>query len=249
VAKAPEFPPLIDGRRVKAGQDPFRVAGRDALKGRAGAGDLYWGEDQDRLATALVLEPEVPPERCNDMLFVAMVAFGDCVGALAPPEVGVFYRWPQTILVNGAAVGTARLRIAPGRTETGAPDWLVVGLDAAIRFPKRVTDPGLYPDVTTLWEEGCGGMTRTELLESYSRHLKTWIFLWESEGVRPVRDAWLNRVEKLGKTIRIPYEGEELEGTFLGLDDDGNMLLKRGSETALLILGHALDRGAFELAV
>jgi BirA family transcriptional regulator, biotin operon repressor / biotin---[acetyl-CoA-carboxylase] ligase len=249
VARGPVFPPLIEGRPVKAGQDPFRIAGREALKGRAGAGDLFWSEDRDRLAVTLVLEPEVPPERCNDMLFVAMVAFGDCVGALAPPEVGVYYRWPQTILVNGGAVGTARLRIAPGRTETGAPDWLVVGLDAALRYPKQVTDPGLYPETTVLWEEGCHGLTRSELLESYARHLKTWIFLWESDGARPVRENWLGRAEKLGQTIRILYEGEELEGVFLGLDEEGNMLLKRSADTAVLILGHALDRGAFELAV
>jgi BirA family biotin operon repressor/biotin-[acetyl-CoA-carboxylase] ligase len=248
VAKSPDFPPLIEGHPVKPGTDPFRVASREALKGKAGAGDLYWSEDQDRLAMALVLEPEVAPERCNDMLFVAMVAFGDCVGALAPPEVGVYYRWPQAILVNGGQVGTARLGLAPGRTETGAPDWLVVGLDAAIRTPRHITDPGLYAERTTLWEEGCFGLTRTELLESCSRHLKTWLFLWESEGVRPVREAWLGRAPAMGETVRLTYEGEELEGAVLGLDDAGNLLLKRGQDTALLVLSHALDRGAFDLA-
>jgi BirA family transcriptional regulator, biotin operon repressor / biotin---[acetyl-CoA-carboxylase] ligase len=249
VAKAPELPPLLQGRRVKLGSDPFRVAARDALKHQAGAGDLYWSEDQARMSITLVLEPDVSDERCNDMLFVAMVAFGDAVGALAPPEIGVFYHWPQSILVNGAQVGAARLKLSLGRTEDGVPDWLVVGIDAVLKPRKGLPEPGYYKGKTSLWDEGCGNITRLELLESYARHLKTWIFEWESEGPRPVRERWMARLaHPPGETVRVHYEGAELEGTFLGLDDAGNMLMKHDGDTAVLVLRHALDLGAFELA-
>ena len=41
-------------------------------------------------------------------VFALMVAFGDAFGAIGPPEVGVFYRWPMGFVVNAALVGRAR---------------------------------------------------------------------------------------------------------------------------------------------
>ncbi|MBL6430641.1 MAG: hypothetical protein HPM95_03315 [Alphaproteobacteria bacterium] len=50
------------------------------------AGDLVWSRRTDVVSLALVLEPEVPPDRAVEMLFLAMVAANDALGAITPPR-------------------------------------------------------------------------------------------------------------------------------------------------------------------
>jgi biotin-(acetyl-CoA carboxylase) ligase len=237
----PTFPPLLNGIPVEPEADPCDVACRAAAEGSAGAGDVYWSRSETRLALALIVEPELPSAQALDMLFVAMVAFGDSIGAIAPPEVGVGYVWPQALLVNGARVGSVSLRLAPGSTPGEAPDWMVVEVNARIAAEEGMPEPGLYIDRTTLWDEGCGPLTRTEVLESFVRHLKTWIHDWETDGPRSVREAWLARAPKPGEAVTWTVDGESCSGTFLGLDENGNMLAKAGDSTLVADLPAALQ--------
>lgn len=241
MTREPTFPPLINGVMAPSGGNPSEIACRAAGEGHASAGDLYWSPSETTLSLALVLEPELPAEQALDMLFVAMVAFGDSVGALAPPEVGITYAWPQTLLANGARVGCVKLQLPPGARADGEPDWMVMALSAEISPAAGMVDPGRYVDRTSLWDEGCGGLTRTDLLESFVRHLKTWIHRWETDGVRPVREAWLARAAKPGEAVSCTSGGQEQSGTFLGLDDAGNLMLKAGEETIVAGLADSLQ--------
>ncbi len=237
---APAFPPLLTGHAVAPPDDAFSLACRRAASGRAGAGDVFWGRSRNDLDVAIVLEPEVGVSQAREMLFVAMVALGDSIGALSPPEVGVFYRWPGMILVNGAEVGQARLALADPDEGEATPQWLAVGITIAIHPARDAPDPGANIDRTTLWDEGCGVLERNTLLESYSRHLKTWIHKWETEGVRAVREAWLARAEGRGETVTIAHDGATNTGTFLGIDEAGGLILKTGETTMILDLSKAL---------
>jgi biotin-(acetyl-CoA carboxylase) ligase len=241
----PTFPPLFNGFRVELDDDPVAVASSAAASGSGGAGDLYWSASETRLSLALIVEPEVSAGQAMDMLFVAMVAFGDSVGAIAPPEVGITYTWPQTLLVNGARVGSVSIHFAPDTRIDGVPDWMVIELNAQIAFEDGMPEPGLYIDRTTLWDEGCGDLTRDMVLESFVRHLKTWIHNWEMDGVRPVREAWLARTVKPGEPVTFGDADEKTAGTFLGLDESGGMLVKTDDTTIVAELAACLQPDPF----
>ena len=60
--------------------------------------------------------------------------------------------------------------------------------------------------------------TAPACIESITRHILTWIDTWENEGFRPVHEMWCGRVEEPA--------GDAAPGKdFLGLDDDGNLLV------------------------
>jgi len=241
----PTFPPLFSGFRVEADGDPVVEASRAAADGSSGAGDLYWSASETTFSLALIVEPEVRAVQAMDMMFVAMVAFGDSIGAIAPPEVGVAYTWPQTLLVNGARVGSVSIRFAPDTGPDSVPDWMVIEVNARISAEEGMPEPGLYIDRTTLWDEGCGELTRTMVLESFVRHLKTWIHNWEMDGVRPVREAWLARAARPGEPVTFGTGDEKTTGTFLGLDEGGNMLVKVDDSTIVAELAASLQPDPF----
>ncbi len=220
----PVFPPLLNGLAVAPGTDTASVAVAAVIAGEAGAGDLYWSQSEDRLNMAIVLEPDVPLSRAAQVRHVMAVAFGDAFGAISPPEIGVHYRWPGEILVNGASAGGITLDVPADLGADQVPAWMVLGLDVAITLDLSVDNPGEVPDRTTLHEEGAGEVTRTMLLESVSRHFLTWIDGWMNEGFKSVHENWLGRATGSEKDVTVSHAGATVSGRVTGMDEEGNLL-------------------------
>ncbi|MBA5776619.1 hypothetical protein H2509_05710 [Stappia sp. F7233] len=237
----PSFPPLLTGIAVDAGTDAFAAACEGARRGELGAGDFVWSRAIDRISVALVLEPDVDRRRAREMLFVAMVALADAIGANTPPEFAFTWLWPATLRANGAAVGQMRYQEAPAASDDATPDWLAVGIEIRlfdVTAPEG--EPGERPDRTTLAEEGAGDLEAGEMISSLARHWLTWIHRWETDGIRPVHEAWLFRADGYGKEVALPSLHGEAKGIFLGLDEAGNLLLKAEGGVRLLSLAEHL---------
>lgn len=228
------FPPLITGHRTEAFVNPADVAISEIGEKKAGAGDLYWSPAEDHLTFAIILEPDVSRDRCYEMVFAAMVAFGDAAGALMPPEVSLTYAWPATVLLNNGCVGTADLVVSETCSDKQVPDWLVLSMDITLLPDDIHQDSGLTYGKTSFWDEGCGDITRDDFLSSLSRHLLTWLHNWGEEGFKPVHDHWLQRIEAKG-TLAIQYDGVLHDGTVIALDETGNAIFQCTDGTTTLL--------------
>lgn len=246
----PTFPPLLTGHPVPASADVFETACAEARAGRFSAGDLVWSRRTDVVALALILEPEVVPDRAVEMLFLAMVAANDALGAITPPETALTFLWPDVFKVNGATVGHVRLATSDEVDEDGAPLWLVVALDFRLAPLDGPLEPGETPDRTSLIDEGAVDLDRTQVIDSLSRHLLTWIHSWDVDGFAPVLENWLFRAEGYRGPHAVKTADGLVEGTFLGLDEGGNLLLKRdaaaGGDTVSLKLNEHLTSHSLE---
>lgn len=217
----PTFPPLLAGHPAADQMRPRDQAVREAKDATLGAGDLIWSTTGNLMQFALVLEPEVSRVRCGEMLYAAMVAFGDAAGALIPPEVSITYLWPNTILMNDGAIGSVDL-IVSDEDVSSCPDWMVLSMEIQMMPDLADMNPGENYDVTTLWDEGCGDVTAIELLESTSRHLVNAIHVWSEDGFKPIHDQWMGR---LNEKQQLVHPLRETERRFLGLDEQGGGIL------------------------
>ena len=231
----PTFPPLMQGERVALGGDPMETAQARAVLG-CEAGTVCHCIQSDRLRAAVVLAPEVPLVDAMAMFPLATVAFQNALGALAPPEVAVQFSWSGGILVNGARCG--RVSAAASNSDPQEiPGWLIVALDLALR--SRGESPGVVPDRTALWEEGCGDVSPVNLLESWTRHMLAWISRWTEQGNEPLHREWIALVQGVGEVIEIAGQ----HGTFLGVDEQFGMLLRSDDGTRLIPLTRVLESG------
>lgn len=239
---APQLPPLLQGRGVGRGIDPFFKA-IAAAEGGEEAGLVTYAEDDARLRLAVLLAPDRPLAEALGASFAVSLGLADALGALGPPELAVHFVWPKAILVNRGEAG--RLRLAAATADPAEiPEWMVFGLDVSISSQSE--DPGLTPERTTLEDEGCVGIPVPTLLESWSRHFLVWLNRFMSDGLKPLHGAWCAKCMEIGKPLETLPEGMEWqEGgpapLFLGLDDEGGMILRRGEDTILLPLHDQLD--------
>jgi biotin-(acetyl-CoA carboxylase) ligase len=237
----PTFPPLLKGHDVPGAEDAFKVACDRASEGALGAGDVVWSRNDSRIDVAIIMEPEVALETAVQMLPLAMVAIGDCLGALTPPQVGQTFTWPGTIRVNGALAGTMKAAAGGKRDANAVPGWMVVGLWLRHLREDNEPEPGDVPDQTWLSEEGCEELTRTELLESYSRHFLTWLNTWNEDGFKSIHASWLYRAQENEEDITFELGGKNYSGVMLGLDDNGNLLYRDGDTTKSALLIDAFE--------
>ncbi|MFT6774849.1 MAG: BirA family biotin operon repressor/biotin-[acetyl-CoA-carboxylase] ligase [Paracoccaceae bacterium] len=231
---APVFPPLLRGVPSPAGVDPMAAAVADAAA-NGDPGRIHYALSGDALHAAVVLIPEVPLADAMGAMLAVQLGLNDALGALAPPEVAVHLRWPGRLSVNGGACG--RFRAVASTTDPEAePDWLVVGLEVTI-LPPPEHEPGLSPDETSLFGEGCGEVVALELLETWSRHMLVWLHRFLTDGIAPLREAWRGKCAEIDTDVITPEPGR-----FLGLDERAGMILRRpDGATAIFSLTSMLE--------
>ena len=233
-ALAPTFPPLLTGLPVSPRTDPLQKAIASASTAEVAPGLVHYAEDDQVFQVALTLVPEQPLALAIRVGFAAMLGLNDALGALAPPEVAVHFTWPGGIKVNGAACGT--LTMAASTSDPNAePDWLIAAVTLSVASTHK-TEADVRKDVTTLHDEGCGEITVPALIESWSRHVLVWINRYVEDGFGPLHAAWREKCDLIGEDVTEPDTG-----TFMGLDENGGMILRQETKTSVFPLTTMLD--------
>lgn len=239
----PSFPPLLNGRVVVKGDSPTALAVAGASSGELGAGDALWLQDTDNVELAIVLEPDDPLLRAAQMLPLALAAAGDSLATLCPPQVGIHFRWPGTFLLNGGAAGGCRLSVPDGCAPGEVPAWMVVSF--ALRFAgEEAAEPGTTPGITSLVEEGGEDLSTVDVLESFARHFLSLLDTWMNDGFADAAENWSARAEGADEDVEIVHPNGAVTGRVLGLDENGNLLVKPagGGQTVALSLLECLER-------
>lgn len=231
-----QFPPLLNSHEMAADQNPAFVGLSGANDGRYSAGDVLWVRNHDTLDFAIVLEPDVDRLRSLEMIFVLMVALGDAIGAIAPPEVAITHYWPNTLLANDAEIGAVHAHLSESDGADGCPLFMVVAAKIAVRPKMDDMNPGLDENRTTLWDEGCGDLDAMQLLEATARHFMTWVHTWQEEGFQPVLTLLDSRMVE-GHAVSLP----SLKGTYLGLDESANMLVSHDGGSRLIKVSEVVN--------
>lgn len=227
--RALNFPPLFEEMAVSSETCPFTKACALATLGCA-SGTLVHSITAECLRAAIVFAPEMPLAQAMAVFPACGAGFQNAFGALAPPEITLDLTWGGDILVNGAIAG--RLRVAASSDDPYAePDWLVVGIEVQL-IPRGADDPGLQPDLTCLYEEGCAELSPIDLLEGWARHTLVWINGVTDGDIAPLHSEWRGFLYGIGEDITMP----DITGKFMGLDEDFGMLIRNGEETTLIPL-------------
>ncbi len=232
----PQIPPAYRLVTLASDIDLGSEARRMAVEG-ADDGTLLWVARDDKLDCAVILHPDEPLERTVLVAYVAMLGLNDGLGVVVPPMTEVTFSWPNRIEANGAGAGAIGIDVPNGAALGSVPDWLVVTATVAVAPP---VGAALDKDVTTLREEGCSDVTPADILEAFGRHFLTWVNRWQDDGFEPIRARWLHHAPAHGKAIDIDVGGEKVAGTFVGIDDDGSLILDAQGASRRVDLGDAL---------
>jgi BirA family biotin operon repressor/biotin-[acetyl-CoA-carboxylase] ligase len=244
-SRTPALPPLLTAHRVPEVDDPVAFALSGAGAGRLGAGDTCWSDTAELAAAAIVLEPEGPLSAALEMAPLMLVAIGDALGAIGPPNLAVTYRWPLEVLANGGEAGCVSIRVPEGATPSAVPDFLVVGFSLSLVLPAHARKaPGRHAEITALHEEGCGDLDSTMVIEAVCRHFVSWIDGWQQDGFRHAHPLIVGRMSGLEAPISLPCGTGNVEGRLIGIEAGCTALVDAPDRLRRVSLADALGFGA-----
>jgi BirA family transcriptional regulator, biotin operon repressor / biotin---[acetyl-CoA-carboxylase] ligase len=175
-------------------------------------------------STIVRLQPHDPA--APTLALVVAVALVDVVHAYAP-GVAVTIKWPNDLLIDGAKLAGILLE--------RAGDAVVVGIGVNLAHHPE----GLDRPVTNLSVHG-HQVDPAAFTEDLATGFARWVARWRSEGIAPVRVAWLSAAHPLGTALVANLgDGDAIEGLFDGLTEDGALRLRLADGAVRVI--HAGD--------
>lgn len=209
-----------------------RLAGAGASHGAvvwakrqtAGRGRLgrEWVSAEGNLFATVLLSPSAPLAQCAQLSFVAALAVADTIAGIVPQPEHVRCKWPNDVLVSGKKIAGVLLESFTAKELIGERQWVAVGIGINVdSFPEHV----LFP-ATSLREAGVELISAKIVLSRLVHNFIARYDQCEASRFAAIRKAWQDRAFHLGDAIEIIVGEERLTGTFAGVDDDGQLLLR-----------------------
>lgn len=190
-------------------QAEVQTAGR----GRRGN---QWVSPVGNLYMSILLKPACAPALAGQMAFVVALAVAEAVHELTGQGDGLALKWPNDILVDG--VKCAGILLESDLGPAGTVDALIIGI-------------GININAAPVDRIGLAQLAGHELdvitvRDRVLHHLGRLYARWKTEGFGWVRDAWMARAHGLNTPITARLHGGDVSGIFLGIDDNGALLLQ-----------------------
>jgi BirA family biotin operon repressor/biotin-[acetyl-CoA-carboxylase] ligase len=203
--------------------------------GRGRAGRVWQSPRGNVYVSILIAAPEVPAH-APEVGFVAAVALRETILELPrhnAPEPKVSCKWPNDVLINGEKVAGILPEVISD--DAGRP-WIVLGF--GINLLAVQLDPAAYPP-TALTAHGID-TTPAHVLTVLTRSLHKWLHHWRSEGFGVIRKQWLDCGPEIGANVAVGLPEGAVSGSFLGLDDDGALMLDTREGRRRIVAGDVL---------
>ncbi len=143
-------------------------------------------------------------------------------------------KWPNDIRVDGKKIGGILLT---SMAKFKKP-WLLVGIGLNVN---NDLPPELKDIATSI--KAVRGQTqgRTRLIEAILGSLWTAWQEFEHTGFGAYHKAFVGRLTGVGESAKLKCGTKTIEGTILGIDPQGGLLLKSGSLTQTVTAGEVID--------
>lgn len=142
------------------------------------------------------------------------------------PQAEVKLKWPNDVLVNNKKVCGILL-------EKGQDEFWVVGI--GVNLCSAPVIEGLVYPATSLKDEGVS-CERYIFLQKMITVLDNLL----AQDFETVKEIWLLNAKGLHQTIKVKDESFEIEGKFVGIDDDGILLIESENSVKKIMVGDVL---------
>lgn len=202
----------------------FIISAKKQTKGRGRRG-RQWVSLEGNLFFSQALPEEM---FCvGQLVCVSAISLWETITEKLPKEYKVSLKWPNDVLIDNCKVSGTLL-------ERGENNYWIIGIGVNICVAPK-TQRMLYP-VTSL--KACGiNIDRLMFLQSYVEKFDKYYQQWKQSGFENIRKKYLKAIKGIGEKIQVQTPSQKIEGIFLGVGDNGELLLKTQKETKQIFAG------------
>ncbi|CAH1194310.1 Bifunctional ligase/repressor BirA [Paenibacillus auburnensis] len=217
-----------EGTAVRA-EEQTGGRGRMGRKWHSPAGKGIW--------MSVVLRPDLPLSLTPQLTLLAGVAVCRAIREVTGVPAGI--KWPNDLLAGGRKICGILLESS---LREGGLHYAIAGIGISANLTEEDYPDYLQGVGTSLLIEGGGiPVDRTRLTEAVLTELEYLYTLYIEQGFKPVKDFWEAMSVTLGRQISFSTPQGRCEGTAMGLDENGGLLLQDASGKIISILSGEIE--------
>ncbi len=199
--------------------------------GRGRRGRSWSSPPRRNLYLSVILRPELPPARAPEVTLLASVAVCQ---AVRQAGVAAAIKWPNDVLVSGRKLAGVLTEMA---AEVERVQWLVVGIGVNVNADRDDFPEELRALATSLRLERGQPVPRVLFAAALLTALEEWLDRHADEGFAPVRAAWREMSDTLGREVRVRSGGADLVGVAEDVDESGALLVRTAQGLERVVSG------------
>jgi BirA family biotin operon repressor/biotin-[acetyl-CoA-carboxylase] ligase len=214
------------------------VVSSEQTSGRGRGGRPWHAAKGSAVFATLILRPPVAPQRLSTLPLIAGVAVAEAIERIS--GAAVLLKWPNDVwlTVDDAPAKVAGILVTSS-LRGDSVDHVLIGiginvLGGAEELPSGATSIQAATGVTTTPAE-----VFHALLECFDGAYAAYV---TADG-RPSLSGWLTRAALLGEVVTLEEAGRSRTGTFVGVDEDGGLLLEETADQVHKVVAGDLVRG------
>lgn len=214
-----------------------QIIAHDAAQAEAADGTLIVAEEQTagkgRLSRpwsstankgiwmSLIIRPSLMPQQAPQMTLVSAVAIVRAIEELTQLEATI--KWPNDIMINGKKMTgiLTELQSDPDRVKA-----IIIGIGMNVNQDEDDFPNELKPIATSLKMATGEHIDRAKLIAGILNYLELYTKMYEKHGFGPIKLLWEGYSNTAGKRVRAVMLNETIEGTALGISEEGLLELR-----------------------
>ncbi|WP_052410258.1 biotin--[acetyl-CoA-carboxylase] ligase [Paenibacillus durus] len=214
----------------KGAPEGTAVMAEEQTGGRGTRGRRWHSPKGKGVWMSVVLRPEIPLQSTPQLTLLAGVAVCSAIRNFTGVEAGI--KWPNDLLARGRKLCGILLESNVG---PGGLQYAIAGIGISTNLSEEDYPAELRHIATSLLIESGMPVDREQLAAEVLRELEHHYRLYMEQGLKPIARLWEEHSVTLGRRIGLETPRGWLEGTAVGLGEDGGLLLREdnGSVTSV----------------
>ncbi len=216
---------------------PFWVVADTQTSGR-GRKNRFWSSLKGNFMGTLVLKISIEKQFIPQLSFITSLAIKETVDLYKKSKgFKVMVKWPNDIIINDRKCAGILIENLKGKGKDF--EFLAIGIGVnLILHPKNTA----FKSTNLLNELGIK-IKRDDFLIKLSENLINKMNFWEKGKNFPmILSSWLESAYKLNEVISMTLpDGKIIEGIFLGLNDEGGLILSHENKETVFYTGEIYE--------
>jgi BirA family biotin operon repressor/biotin-[acetyl-CoA-carboxylase] ligase len=206
--------------------------------GRGRGGRTWQAAAGSAVFATLIVRPPVAAHRLSTLPLIAGVAVAEAIESISGSVVRL--KWPNDVWL-GAGRGAPKVAgvLVTSGLRGDSVDHALVGIGINVLGGSQ----GLPPGATSIQAATGIHVTPDEVLQHLLERFTGAYDAFVAADGRPSLAGWLARAAHLGETVTVEEADRSLTGRFIGIDEDGGLLLEQPGHPIRKIVAGDLVRG------
>jgi BirA family biotin operon repressor/biotin-[acetyl-CoA-carboxylase] ligase len=173
------------------------------------------------LYASILLRPPILPFEAPKLTFLSAVAVCrtiTCCTGLQPTV-----KWPNDILLDNAKVAGLLNEMS---SETDQVHYVVLGIGVNLNMRAEQFPSDLRYPATSLAIAAGKAVSRLDFTRTLLQELDALYQTYLEQGSAPIMSSWAELCDLTGKAVQVDCHELKIEGTMIGLAEDGALLVR-----------------------